>query len=130
MMRELPEYLVVGPYIYEVTEDKERYVAEAHRLQETGLFGSANYLTQVITINPDQAPDAKAETLLHEALHVISDMVGIRPDLGVDQEENIIRRLAPPLLQFLRQNHNLVDYLQHTRQEPQLAEVKPLKKGK
>jgi hypothetical protein len=39
------------------------------------------------------------------------DMTGLSHELGVEKEENIIRRLSPVLLDFLMSNPHVLPYL-------------------
>lgn len=55
--------------------------------------------------------DKRRETLLHESLHALIAMTGLSKDALDDREENVVNRLAPALLQFIRDNPTLYSYL-------------------
>lgn len=61
--------------------------------------------------HPTSPPAAVAETLLHEILHCVTESAGINAELGEAEEEKLVRRVAPLLLDVLRRNPDLVAYL-------------------
>lgn len=95
-----PRRFRVGPYSYRLEM--------RHGGDELGLT-DLNMLT--VNIRAELAADLTRETVLHEVLHTITDMIGERMRLGSDREEEIIRSLSPALLMVLRDNPKLVAYL-------------------
>jgi hypothetical protein len=59
------------------------------------------------------SPSQQADTYLHEALHAIMVVSGLRHTLELDQEaeEKLIHGLTPQILLFLRTNPRVVEYL-------------------
>ena len=63
----------------------------------------------------DDLPTSKLEEiLLHECLHAMWTQAGL-DDIGLDLEERVVSSLAPVLLQFINDNHDMVDELMATR---------------
>lgn len=106
----LPPTITVGPLTYTVALD-----ATAIHVASIGngspLMGSCDYAKQSIALDPTLAADALATTLLHEVLHAVTEMTGYRDTLGPDKDEELVNRLAPPLLDVLRRNPSLVAFL-------------------
>ena len=61
-------------------------------------------------LRPDQGADQKADTLLHEVLHAIWEQTPLRSRES-DEQEEVVVALAAPLLDTLRRNPRLVEYL-------------------
>jgi hypothetical protein len=101
-----PRSVKVGATPYSV-----RY---SSRLSDNGEVGSTTFISQSIELLPGQGPDYERDTLLHEVLHAVvfntnlRSMEGWRED---GREEAIVQALAPVLLQVLRENPRLIDYL-------------------
>lgn len=55
--------------------------------------------------------DKLRETYLHEVLHALIGMSGMNRDVLSESEEVVVNRLAPVLLQFLRDNPSVFTYL-------------------
>lgn len=68
------------------------------------LAGHVDLTRGLLTIRTDQSPDQIADTFLHESLHVMLLMVG-------HDSEELVWRLSPVLLQWLRDNPRAVEYL-------------------
>lgn len=56
-------------------------------------------------------PDRARETYLHELLHVVFNFAAIDRGLDMAIEEDIIKRVSPILLQALRDNPRVCEYL-------------------
>lgn len=106
----LPRTVHVGPMTYTVTTDKTDLL-KATVDQRSPLFGWSCERTQVIGLDPNQADGSKRDTLLHECLHQINVLTGLVVDWDREEEEKIVRRLTPALLDLLRRNPKLVAYL-------------------
>ena len=107
-MSSIPSLIEVGPYTYKV-DDGELGLLRKEREFETGLYGYTDHLGLVIGIAPGVAEDNQTETLLHEVLHCIIRLMGL--DWSTEDEEKIIKRLSPLLIDTLRRNPGLVAYL-------------------
>lgn len=111
-----PTALTVGHLRYTVSWDKrdlDRLSAEMRQ----DLAGGSSWSRQIIAMDPDLAPDAEAETLLHEVLHSCLRAASIDPDVIARSdpehtEERTVAPLASVLLQVMRANPHLVAYLQ------------------
>lgn len=96
----LPTSIKIGAYTYDVG------------VRETADEGSFVHETQHITVAPNRGEDATADCLLHESLHAMFAILGFRKAAITDkQEEHIVSALSPLLLQTLRDNPKLVDFL-------------------
>lgn len=105
-----PKTITAGPYEYVVLVDTAAMNARSVA-SEIGLRGETDHHTLTITLDAELSPVKLAETLLHEALHTLTTMVGIVDDLGPKEEERFVARLAPVLLDLLRRNPTLVAFL-------------------
>lgn len=106
----LPESIDVGPFTYTVVTD-ELDVLRTCVSEHKELLGFHDEKALRIVVDPSQAPGQQRDTLLHELLHAVAAMTGA--DLG-DNEEKVVRRLSPALLDLLRRNPNLVRFLTAT----------------
>lgn len=104
-----PKKIRVGPYVYKVTCDRTTMNARC-RNEGTDLMGSSEHRTLTIDIDPDQAAGQQRDTVLHEVLHTISEMTGLALVWGKD-DEDFVRRISPALLDVLRRNPKLVEFL-------------------
>lgn len=109
----LPSAISVGPFVYDVVLDKAK--VDAHcRAMRRDMIGVCDHVNLTLSIDPSQASDQMADTVLHETLHAIVRMVGLNSgdeEWGYDREENVVSRLAPALLDLLRRNPDLVTFL-------------------
>lgn len=105
-----PTRIKVGPHTYRVTASQAALDA-AVRKEQADLFGYTDFGRQTITIAPDITQPKQQEVLLHEALHCITDLVGITAELGASDDEKYVNRIAPAILDMLRRNPAFVDYL-------------------
>jgi hypothetical protein len=101
-----PRFIHVGPYEYSVHTDAAA-VAEL----DSGDDGSCDFHDVRITVNPARPEQVQRDTLLHEVLHAIGALTGLRRDLGEEAEERVVERLSSNLLDTLRRNPELVEYL-------------------
>lgn len=108
-MSRCPDEIAVGPYRVRVVEDQA--AIDRRSVEEHGrLLGHYDETTTTITLTPDLGEHIRVETLLHELLHALTAMTGLADELG-DDDEKIVRRLSPALLDTLRRNPHLVSYL-------------------
>ncbi len=101
-----PESVQIGPRRYEVLFDLE----ELHRVEHDDgqdLYGQSDHAKLRILVDPSLPHDQRADTLLHEVLHGLTELTGIADDLGPKREERVVGRLTPALLDLLRRNPQL-----------------------
>ena len=97
-----PAFLVIGPFRYSVMFDE----VEAESLAVTDTD------TLVMTLDP-KMPDSKMATiLLHEILHTLTEVTGLAQEWSAAKEEEVVGRLAPALGAAIRDNPQLIKYLQ------------------
>jgi len=100
-----PATVEVGPYVYKIG-----YGDTTTRKQLGGDHGETDSNELVIRI-AERAAGVERETTLHELLHALSDVAGLVEQYGTETDEQWCRRLAPWLLDTLRRNPKLVDFL-------------------
>ncbi len=71
--------------------------------------GRVRMSAQRILVADDLGPDQEPDTVLHEVLHCLFRLVNLQPDRA--EEERVVMGLAPVLLDALRRNPPLVQYL-------------------
>ena len=71
--------------------------------------GTVHITKQRISIAKDMASDQERDTVLHEVLHALIRVINLMPK--EQEEERIVVALAPLILDALRRNPNLVEYL-------------------
>lgn len=90
----IPRSVKVGPHTYKIRLLKR--MSEEH-----GKVGQIVNSKAVLTIDPDQSQSQLEDTFLHEILHAINSQVKFVKD---DDEEDAVLRLAPALLQVIKDN--------------------------
>lgn len=93
LMWAVPETLKINGKVFDVEFDDE---------MDDNHFGSVLQRTQKVKLNSRQHIDSMADTLLHEALHVISEHCKL--ELGEDK----VSALASQLIGFFRDNQETV----------------------
>jgi hypothetical protein len=108
----LPRSVVVLGQRFKVYHIKDLSLDASHGEHSATLdvLGICDSDEQVIFIEQAQGKDKTAETFLHENLHAIIAMAGLREELA-DNEEVIVKRLAPIMLDWLRRNPNVYTFL-------------------
>lgn len=101
-----PRFIHVGPYEYSVDQGTVAVAA-----LDAGDDGSCDFHDVRITVNPARPEQVQRDTLLHEVLHAIGALTGLRAELGDEAEERVVSRLGSALLDTLRRNPELVEYL-------------------
>jgi hypothetical protein len=108
-MSKLPETVQVGPFIYSVKVDRQVMAI----VDGSGQWGGDSL---EIWMSDAPHPVRVKETLLHESLHALWHLVGLNEPYPQEEKdspgEDIINRLAPALLSLLRDNPELVEWLQ------------------
>jgi hypothetical protein len=107
---DIPKRIHLGAITYNVTDAKTAIDA-ACREEGADLYGWTDHVRLQVALDPLNAPARQRETLLHEALHCVTEKAGIPDELGPKEEERLVRRLAPLLLDLIRTNPALVAYL-------------------
>lgn len=103
-----PSSVVVGPYTYSVVVDEAAVHAASYE-EGRPLSGISDHAAQTIALHPDLGPDALADILLHEVLH--AELAQLDHNLPRDVEERIVTYLGAHLLDTLRRNPQLVEFL-------------------
>lgn len=77
------------------------------------MMGYTNSALQEIHVKaePLLGFDAERDTTLHEALHALFAVTGLDEKLSEVDAEDVISRLAPAMLDMIRSNPILVNYL-------------------
>lgn len=96
-----PTTLTVGPYTYAVSL--------SDGLDDGLLRGCTDTDAHTIRLNRRNPPALQRSTLLHEALHAVANVAGIR-DERLTQEQ-FVTRLEAPLTALLRDNPTLVTFI-------------------
>lgn len=106
----LPEYLVVGPYTYKINYvDNINFVIDPNGISDSQKDGFTVHHKQQIYISTDMYHDMMSDTLLHEMMHVILRAIAAYDD--DDEEEELVSRVTPILLQVIRDNPELIDFI-------------------
>jgi hypothetical protein len=107
-MTMIPSVIKVGPYRVRVSLDADA-LARTRVLKGDRRIGEFSNIDLTILIDDECAPDLLAETLLHETIHAVFEVVG--GCRGEHDSEAWIQYAAPTLLAVLRDNPALVAYL-------------------
>ena len=82
-------------------------------MERNGVDGRFHGSTSLIELRTDVPTTNLRDTLLHECLHGLLYVYGIKPAMGwsEDEEEKLVGLLTPVLLALLRDNKSLVEYI-------------------
>jgi hypothetical protein len=83
--------LNLGPYPVRVVRDE----ATDLRLAEAGLSGESNLTKGVIYVRSDLDYSREREVIIHELLHHIVGLTHLAARWSEDEQEEVIRALAP-----------------------------------
>lgn len=108
-MTEIPHSVKVGPHTYKIVRKRGEMNQKRIDMAERDLVGQCDHAILQITVDPDLANGAQKDTLLHEVLHAVYNVVGAEGQ-KLAEEETIVR-LTPTLLDTLQRNPGLVAYL-------------------
>lgn len=100
---EIPQTVKIGGFVWSV-EENEKVAAEGN------VYGSTHHTKQRIFLEPNETPQKKEQTLLHEILHAIWHQTGLGKRFIGDQskiEEEIVHALSMSLYQVLKDNNML-----------------------
>lgn len=80
---------------------------------EGQLLGQQEQRTETIYVSLDQTVRNQQETFVHESLHAVFDVTGLAYEMKdqPEMEEELVRRLSPMLLAWLRENKGMVAWL-------------------
>lgn len=109
--KKMPKDVIVGPYNYQVKNDKSSMDSARVRFESLEAIGFTSTHEQCIYVDPELNEDMRAEVLLHEILHAICEATGIGTSFEEDKEEQFIATISPLLLDTLRRNEEIADYL-------------------
>lgn len=109
-MKKLPTSIKIGSQVWEVSEQKRKYSADASH------FGVTNTKDNTIILDADISLSMKRTTLVHELLHAILVTFGgsFTPPKNTDfsdLEHYFIGLYEEPLVMVLRDNPELVEFL-------------------
>lgn len=102
-----PESILIGPHTYYIVYNTKRCNDSENN------YGFIKPDTMEIVIDPKNSDDRQRETMLHEILHGLFDLLSYEK-LGLidgDTEEKLIVTLSPAPLSVLQNNDDLVNYL-------------------
>jgi hypothetical protein len=94
-----PRVVRIGPH---------RYAIRSERIEGDDTFGDCSPGACLIRIDPRQTASQRRDTLVHELLHALCSLTGLNEKVD---EEDLVLRLSPALLDLLRRNPALVRYL-------------------
>lgn len=106
----LPDHVDVGPHRYALIADPTAFNAMQAK-ERSALRGITDGEALTIHIDPELPASVFAETVLHETLHTVMNLQGVRLDISDAEEERLVTRVAPALLDVLRRNPDLVAFL-------------------
>lgn len=108
-----PKEFIAGPYRYSISFDGEA-------AYDYSYYGVCLYMSKRLKLDPRQADTELPQTLLHEALHALGKAYEIDEwichktnDQGKVTDK--IDMMASALLTFMRQNPELICWLQEQR---------------
>lgn len=104
----LPQRVVMGPYSFLVSTDKDR-IFEVAGETVAGVSSLGKGLIGVID-DPENTHAFKADTLLHELIHLAFAVSGFVFNEKQD-EEAIVLAVTTALLHCLRENPGVINYL-------------------
>jgi hypothetical protein len=94
--------------------DADVIAIEGRELQKRdGIFGEWNGKTHEIEYDINMAEAEKVNTLLHEVLHGLNHVWGIKYD-SLDQEEEIVNALGGALATFFKDNKKFLEWVMTT----------------
>lgn len=104
-MPTIPRTIKVGPHVYTVV----RATAE----DKPDILGHADFDAMEIVLRKGLRTTKLKEILLHELLHCCTypSFTGVYEENEKYTPEDIVNAVAPPLLQMLKDNPKLVEFL-------------------
>lgn len=111
VQKKTPKKVKIGPFNFEIKCDKESIESAKVQFESLDALGFMSTIDQSIYIDPELQDDMKAETLLHEMLHAVCMATGITNTFESKDEEKFIATISPMLLDTLRSNNDVTDFL-------------------
>ena len=103
-----PKVLRIGAFKFKVRWDKG--------IDQFAAAGATNQDMTTILISPTNTRQTRQETLVHEALHAMWKQTPLRvthPDEEADSPgEKIIQTISPLIYAFIRDNPEVIEWLQ------------------
>jgi hypothetical protein len=93
---DIPRYLKVGPFNYTV-ELHDGYWNK----DDIRVYGEVDERSATINLDVDASPEVIRDSIVHEVIHAILLMYD-------RDDEDLVRLLAPMLLQIIRDNPKLI----------------------
>lgn len=90
----------LGPYSYDVEFERSHNSAAQ-------TWGHIKYEEHVIRVDDNIKMERQRVCLMHEVLHGVFELVGHNPD----NEEQLITAISPALLEALRRNKEMTEFL-------------------
>lgn len=97
-----PKKVKVGPFWFDII------YADLASINRSDSVGYTLFEKKEIYIDKNYHEDLQAETLMHELLHVIHIVAGIKRE---DDEEQVVRMASPLMYGILKENPSLVKFL-------------------
>jgi hypothetical protein len=109
--KKMPKEVKIGPYKFQIKNDKPSMDSARVRFESIEAIGFTSTHEQCIYVDPELGEDMRAETLLHEIIHGICEATGISSSFDEKEEETFIATVTPLLLDVLRSNGEVIDYM-------------------
>lgn len=93
---DIPRYLKIGPFTYTVELHEGYWNKDDER-----VYGEVDERAATINLDVDASPEMIRDSIVHEILHAILLMYN-------KDDEDLVRLLAPMLLQVMRDNPKLM----------------------
>ena len=116
----MPEFVDVGPYTIPIINDASEMKRERREYNDPGIQGLFRSTPHVIILDPDTDLSRQRSILLHEVRHAVWAYLSMDLDVNTPTEkatyteEEVIRRETPALLDTLRRNPDLVQFIMDT----------------
>lgn len=110
--KKIPKKIKVGPFDFSITSDKKSFDNYGLKVKDLEAVGYTDDQQLNIHIAPGLSPGAEREVCLHETFHAMYYLMGLDLALGPDKEELIVNAFGVAMLQVIRDNPGLIEYLQ------------------
>jgi len=94
--KQVNRHVRIGPFDFAVMSDPDT----DRELLEAGDAGASDTLRLTIKVRSDLPVPVRHETLVHEVLHCILSVTHYGSELGEQDEERLVRTLAPHLAEL------------------------------
>lgn len=108
-----PSKVKVGP-VYVTCKEVNDENCESPGIKN-GAYASYHDYTLKIELNETMCPQQKAQSGVHEILHACFKQSGLSMLFDSKQEEEIVRRLEPYVYGVIKENPDLVKYIQKAK---------------